>query len=86
MTRSRRGRNALRPSAEARLSLSGVNYDAHAPCRQAMERQRSRMAESLRIREVVLQVDTGFSDDKAYKVLQILRVDPFEDGLRILVR
>ena len=44
------------------------------------------MAESLRIREVVLQVDTGFSDDKAYKVLQILRVDPFEDGLRILVR
>lgn len=65
----------------------GEPYDPHAPCKREIAYWQQEHADKQRIKEVVLETAEGVhSIGKRYQVLQIIRVDAFKDGLRILVR
>lgn len=61
-------------------------YDQHVACREEIEYWRKEHAEKDRVKQVVVQIDDPSDHTTSYKVLQIVRVDAFKDGLRVLVR
>lgn len=66
-----------------------LHYDEHQTCRDEIEfwRERAKDAGAKRIQQVVLQTTDGVGTTATNRltVLKILRVDAFQDGLRILV-
>lgn len=57
-----------------------LDYDPHESCRREISRAYEAAANKHRIQQVLQQDEFG-----NYHVLQILRVDTFQDGLRIIV-
>ena len=68
-----------RGSAEGAGELM-TDYEEHEPCRQALYRAYTKMAEWVRIKEIIMQDDQG-----KHQYLNVVRIDAFEDGLRVLV-
>lgn len=60
------------------------DYDPHAGCKYEIEYWRHLHEEKDRVKQVVL--NEGSEEHPAYRVLNIVRVDAFHDGLRVLVR
>ena len=56
-------------------------YDPHEACRREINRAYAAAADRTRIQQVIKQRPDG-----NYDVLEVLRVDMFQDGLRIVVR
>lgn len=61
-------------------------YDPHEACKAEVEYWRKERAEKDRIKQVVMEVHDPSDPTTSHKVLQIVRVDAFKDGLRVLVR
>jgi hypothetical protein len=57
-----------------------MTYDDHAICRKEIEYWRHKLEDPSRVRDVVQEIENGF------KVLKVIRVDAFKDGLRVVVR
>jgi hypothetical protein len=55
--------------------------DEHASCREHIARAYRSCEEKCQIKEILLVLHNGDC-----KVLQVVRIDSFEDGLRIVVR
>jgi hypothetical protein len=56
-------------------------YDEHAGCRAEIARILDKTADRARIKQVVQRLP----NDRGHVVLNVIRVDAFEDGLRVLV-
>lgn len=63
-------------------AMTDTNFDdPHESCRREIDRAYAAGADRTRIKQVIKQRPDG-----NYDVLQVLRVDMFQDGLRIVVR
>ena len=60
--------------------MSQWEYDEHEPCKREIEHWRAQVGKGCVIKEVIQETEGGF------RVLQVIRVDTFLDGMRVVVR
>ena len=60
--------------------MSEWEYDEHEPCKREIAHWQAQVGKGCVIKEVIQEIEGGF------KVLHVVRVDPFRDGMRVVVR
>ena len=60
--------------------MSPWEYDEHDSCKREIAHWQAVVVRGCAIKEIIQETEGGF------KVLQIVRVDPFLDGIRVVVR